>query len=175
MGGVQNGNKLALYSRSLQWRLKRMQYGWRVAKVLLSWSPQARPGASAPRRGDGSLGLLEWRRPSGCRSLRTSACDGLPPPALCFRAEALTTTTTHHSSTRTDTIGPGQLFAAAPIEIFSQTMARDNEATVHWAPAHHGSLATRWRTSTQKPRPRDAPPAMTTYSTSTGGRPASPT
>lgn len=39
---------------------------------------------------------------------------------------------------RSDNIGPGQRFATAAIERYSQIMARSNEVTVRWVPAHHG-------------------------------------
>ena len=39
---------------------------------------------------------------------------------------------------RTDTIGPGQRFAIAAMEVCNRIRSRDNEVTVHWVPAHHG-------------------------------------
>ena len=39
---------------------------------------------------------------------------------------------------RTDTLGPGQLFAVARIKACSSIMRRDNDVTVRWVPAHQG-------------------------------------
>lgn len=39
---------------------------------------------------------------------------------------------------KTDSIGSGQRFAIATIEICTRLLARDNEVATHWAPAHHG-------------------------------------
>lgn len=60
-GGARNGENEALWRRSLPGRLEQMQGERSGAKVLHSWSPRARPKASAPRGGDNGLGL-SWRR-----------------------------------------------------------------------------------------------------------------
>ena len=41
---------------------------------------------------------------------------------------------------RSDSIGPGQSFAIAAIEWCSRAIARSNEATARWDPAHHGTM-----------------------------------
>ena len=37
---------------------------------------------------------------------------------------------------KTDALGPGQLFAIATMEVCDRALARDNEVTIHWVPAH---------------------------------------
>ena len=37
---------------------------------------------------------------------------------------------------RTDALGPGQRFAIAAMEVCDRTLARDNEVTIRWDPAH---------------------------------------
>ena len=44
-----------------------------------------------------------------------------------------------NSTVRGDTIGPGQRFAAAAIEVCTRILARDNEVTIRWVPAHSGA------------------------------------
>ena len=39
---------------------------------------------------------------------------------------------------RTDTIATSQRFAIAVMEVCSRALARDNEITIRWVPAHHG-------------------------------------
>ena len=41
---------------------------------------------------------------------------------------------------RSDSIGPGQHLAVASIEVCTRILARDNEVSIHWNPAHHGVL-----------------------------------
>ena len=40
---------------------------------------------------------------------------------------------------RTDALGPGQRFAIAAGEVCSLVLARDNEVTIRWVPAHSGA------------------------------------
>lgn len=40
---------------------------------------------------------------------------------------------------RADHIGPGQTFAVAATEGCTKIIARDNEVTIRWVPAHHGA------------------------------------
>ena len=37
---------------------------------------------------------------------------------------------------RTDALGPGQRFAIAAMEVCGRVLARDNEITIRWVPAH---------------------------------------
>ena len=37
---------------------------------------------------------------------------------------------------RTDALGPGQRFAIAAMEVCGRVLARDNEVTIRWVPAH---------------------------------------
>ena len=39
---------------------------------------------------------------------------------------------------KTDATGPGQRFAVASMEVCTWILARDNDVTICWAPAHHG-------------------------------------
>ena len=41
---------------------------------------------------------------------------------------------------RSDSIGPGQRFAAADIEVATRLRARNSEVAVRWVPAHRGAL-----------------------------------
>ena len=38
-----------------------------------------------------------------------------------------------------DALGPGQRFAVAAIEVCSRILARDNDVTIRWVPAHSGA------------------------------------
>ena len=40
---------------------------------------------------------------------------------------------------RDDSLGPGQRFAVAAIEVCTRITARDNSVTIRWAPAHSGA------------------------------------
>ena len=40
---------------------------------------------------------------------------------------------------RDDALGPGQRFGVAAIEVCSRILARDNEVTIRWVPAHSGA------------------------------------
>ena len=39
---------------------------------------------------------------------------------------------------RADTTGPGQRFAIAAMEVCPRLLARENEVTIRWVPAHRG-------------------------------------
>ena len=39
---------------------------------------------------------------------------------------------------RTDSVGPGQQWARAALEVYARLAARDNEVTIRWVPAHSG-------------------------------------
>ena len=39
---------------------------------------------------------------------------------------------------KTDTIGPGQRFAIAAMEVCTRLLAKENQVTIRWAPARHG-------------------------------------
>ena len=54
------------------------------------------------------------------------------------RYTGLTVSTAAIERIRTDSIGPGQRFAIATIEVCTRLLARDNEVATHWVPAHHG-------------------------------------
>lgn len=41
---------------------------------------------------------------------------------------------------RTDSVGPGQRFAVASMEVCSRVRDRDNKATICWVPAHGGII-----------------------------------
>ena len=38
---------------------------------------------------------------------------------------------------RADTSGPGQRLAIATLEVCARVLARDNDVTIRWVPAHH--------------------------------------
>lgn len=72
---------------------------------------------------------------------------------------------------RTDALGPGQRFAIATMEVCSRILARENDVTVRWAPAHYGIAGNERRMILLGPQPRgEAPRARSP--TGIGGRPA---
>ena len=56
------------------------------------------------------------------------------------RCTAFVDSTSATDRISSDSIGPGQRFAVAAIEACTRVLARDNEVSIRWVPAHHGVL-----------------------------------